>query len=151
MSWTIRCAALGGVFLMAANVAMAAPPTDACAVLSSAQVSAALGQTVGNGTGMGPGMTHTCSWTVSGTIVTLLVQQDTKIFDGGKGAMAASQRTAASGVGEDAYYLGTPGQESLWVKKNGGSFKVSVYSQKLSPDQAKAVEMKLAQQVVGKF
>ncbi len=145
-------AVLGGFVLTAAVPVIAAPPTDACAVLSSAQVSAAVGQTVGNGTGMGPGMMHTCTWTAQGMIVTLLVQQDTKMFDGGKGALAASQRSPASGVGEDAYYLGmgTSGT-ALWVKKDGGSFKMSVYTKKLSLDQVKQAEMTLAKQVAAKF
>lgn len=151
MAGTIRCAALFGAVVGMGTAAMAAPPTDACVLLTPAQVGAAVGQAVGAGKYMGPGMTKTCTWDSEGMIVTLLVQQDTRIFDGGKGAMAAAQRTAASGVGEDAYYMqmGTAG--SLWVKKNGGSFKVSVYTKKLSPDQSKAAEMTLAKQVAGKF
>jgi hypothetical protein len=54
-------------------------------------------------------------------------------------------------VCEDAYYLGMGTAGSPWVKKNGGAFKVSVYTKKLSSDQVKAAEMKLARQVVGKF
>jgi len=101
---------------------------------------------------MGGGFTKTCTWVSEGMVVTLLVQQDTKMFDGGKGAMAASQRSPASGVGEDAYYLGmgTSGT-ALWVKKDGGSFKMSVYTKKLSLGRVKQAEMTLAQQVAAKF
>jgi len=151
MDTRMRWAALfSGVVLAATVPAVAAPPTDACALLTAAQVSSAVGTTVGEGKNMGGGFTKTCTWVSEGMMVTLMVQQDTKLFDGGKGALAASQRSLASGVGEDAYYLGA-GTSALWVKKDAGSFKMSVYTQKLSQDQVKQAEMVLAKQVASKF
>lgn len=152
MTSRMRRAALFGVVAGTSGVAVAAPPTDACAQLTAAQVSQAVNQTVNAGKYMGPGMTKTCTWDSEGMIVTLLVQQDTRIFDGGKGAMAAAERSAASGVGDDAYYLGmgTSGT-ALWVKKDGGAFKLSVYTKKMTLDQVKAAEMGLAKQVAAKF
>jgi hypothetical protein len=115
-------------------------------------VSAAVGQTVGSGKYMGPGMTKTCTWDSEGMIVTLLVQQDTKMFDATKSSgNPGIVRTAASGVGDDAFYLGVGTGAALWVKKGAGAFKMTVYTKKLSLDQTKSAEMKLAQQVAGQF
>jgi hypothetical protein len=152
MAGTIGCAALFGAVVAMGTAAMAAPPTDACALLTPTQVSAAVGQTVGSGKYMGPGFTRTCTWDSEGMIVTLLVQQDTKMFDATKSSgNPGIVRTAASGVGDDAFYLGVGTGAALWVKKGAGAFKMTVYTKKLSLDQTKSAEMTLAQQVAGKF
>jgi hypothetical protein len=99
MAETIRCAALFGAVVAMGTAAMAAPRSDACALLTPTQVSAAVGQTVGSGKYMGPGFTRTCTWDSEGMIVTLLVQQDTKMFDATKSSgNPGIVRTAASGV-----------------------------------------------------
>ena len=143
---------MGWALLLAAVPAVAAPPTDACGQLTAAQVSSAVGQTVGAGKNMGAGFTKTCNWVSEGMIVTLLVEQNTTMFDAGKSNNNPGVvRAPASGVGDDAYYMGTGGGVALWVKKDGGYFKMSVYTRKLSPDLVKAAEMTLAQQVAAKF
>ena len=152
MAGMMRWAALFGAVVGMSSAAMAAAPTDACAQLTAAQVGQAVGQAVGEGKSMGPGMTKTCTWVSEGMIVTLMVQQDTKMFDATKSSNNPGiVRTPASGVGEDAFYIAVGTNDSLWVKKNGGSFKMSVYTKKISLGQTKAAEMKLAQQVAGKF
>ncbi len=147
---TVRVPALMASILFTAGAmpAFAAPPTDACAILTAAQVSSALGSTVGQGTYDMPGFTKTCTWTIStGGAVTLQLQT-LQFFNAGKGAMASMERTSASGTGDEAYYavLG-----ALAVRKGSGAFKVAVYSSKLTLDQRKAVEKTIAQEALSKF
>ena len=142
---------MASALIVAAPPALAAAtPTDACAVLTSAQVTSAVGTSVGAGTYVTPTFTQTCTWTASGMIVTLNIQSMT-MFNAGKGAIASAENTPASGVGDEAYYFGAGSTVSLIVSKNGAAFKVSVYSSKLSLDQRKAAEMTLAQQAASKF
>jgi hypothetical protein len=144
---TLRMLALVAFTVPTAAVpAFAAPPTDACTLLTAASVSSALGSPVANGTST-PGYTDTCTWNIqSGGAVTLHFQT-IAFFNAGKGALASSERTSASGIGDDAYYL----VGGLAVRKGSTAFKLSVYSRDLSADQLKAVEKNLAQQVLSKL
>ena len=153
----IPLGALIGVagFTVASVAAHAAAPTDACQVLSAAQVSAAVGATVEEGTHVTPTFTKTCTWIVrnGGIIVTLNIQE-LAMYNAGKGPMASASAdiTPASGVGDEAYYMGVGPTVVLEVKKGGAAFKVSVYgSSKLSPDQRMSAEKALAQQAASKF
>lgn len=134
-----------------AAAAFAAPPTEACSVLTTAQVSSAVGSTVADGTYIMPTFKKTCTWNIStGGSVTLQLQS-LDFFNAGKGSMAAAERTSTSGVGDEAYYLGMGPTTGLVVKKGNGAFKISVYSSNLSLDQRKAIEKALAQQALAKF
>ncbi len=147
---TVRVLAIVALILPCAGAipALAAPPTDACAVLTAAQVSSALGAPVGQGSYVMPGFTKTCTWTIpTGGAVTLQLQS-LQFFNAGKGALASSERTSASGVGDEAYYAV---MDALVVRKGSGAFKVAVYSSKLSQDQRKAVEKTIAEQALSKF
>lgn len=129
----------------------AAPPTDACAVLTAAQVTSALGMPVGDGTYNMPGDTNTCTWIITkGGAVTLQLQS-LDFFHAGQGALASSERTSVSGVGDEAYYLNQGPTTSLAVRKGTGAFKVAVYSSDLALDQRKAIEQKIAQQALARF
>jgi hypothetical protein len=132
----------------------ATPPGDACALLTPAQVGAALGAPVAAGTYVTPTFKKTCTWqstTEGGGYVTLMLQ-DVGTFQSGKqmAAMAASANmsaTSISGVGDDAYYLAVGDQVGLIVRKGNIAFKVAVYVH-VPVDSKQAKEKTLAQQVV---
>jgi len=130
--------------------AIAAAPTDACQVLTVAQVSAAVGTTVEAGTHVTPTFTKTCTWTAKEIIVTLSIE-GLQMFNGGKGTLASAERTSGAGVGDESYYMGVGGSAALHVKKGGDAFKVAIYSSKFSLDQRKAMEKTLAQQAASQF
>jgi hypothetical protein len=140
-----------GAALVAA--ASAAPAGDACALLTPAQVGAALGAPVGAGSYITPTSKRTCTWnstTSDGGYVTLMLQ-DVGGFEGGKqlGQTASKDLsvTTIRGVGDDAYYLALGGQVGLIVKKGNVAFKVAVYAH-VSIESKEAKEQTLAQQVV---
>ena len=150
MHCTIRVLALVALILPTAGAipAFSAPPTDACSLLTAAQVSSALGSTVGQGTYVMPNFKETCTWTIpTGGAVTLQLQT-LQFFNAGKSALASAERTSASGVGDEAYYLVLG---ALSVRKGTGAFKVAVYSSALTMDKRKVIEKALAQQVLSKF
>ena len=133
-----------------------APAGDACALLTPAQVGAALGVPVGAGAYVTPTFKKTCTWTASasgGGFVTLLLQ-DVSGFEGGKalGQMASKNLsvTPVSGVGDDAYYLAVGDQVGLIVKKGSAAFKVAVYAH-IPVESKEAKEKILAQQVVAEL
>src|SRR5512135_923673 len=111
--------------------------TDACTVLTPAQVGAAVGVPVAAGAHVTPTFVKTCTWTPSGNSevrsVTLFLQTATS-YDGGKqmaGQMAAAGKGATmtpAGVGEDSYYFVVGDQVGLLAKKGSVAFKVAVYA-----------------------
>ena len=137
-----------------APAANAAPPVDACALLTPAQVGAALGATVAAGTYVTPTFKKTCAWnatTAGGGYVTLMLEE-VGTFESGKqlGQMAAAARMSVkpiSGVGDDAYYLAVGDQVGLIVKKGNAAFKVAVYAH-IPIEDKEAKERALAKQVV---
>ncbi|MGH8739074.1 MAG: hypothetical protein ACREU5_09575 [Burkholderiales bacterium] len=85
----------------AAMPAAAQAGTDACTVLTPAQVGAAIGVPVAAGTHVTPSFVRTCTWNASGSskvaFVTLYLQT-TAAYDGGKrmaNQMAAMEKKAA--------------------------------------------------------
>ena len=132
----------------------ATPPGDACALLTPAQVGAALGAPVAAGTYVTPTFKKTCTWqstTEGGGYVTLMLQ-DAGSYQSGRqlGATAANAQmvvTSISGVGDDAYYLAVGDQVGLIVKKGNIAFKVAVYVH-IPVESKQAKEKTLAQQVV---
>jgi len=144
------------VALAAPRAVHAAPPGDACALLTPAQVGSASGVAVGAGTYVTPTFKRTCTWTVtkpapkSTKFVTLFLQ-DANAFSAGKLTGAKSVFvTSVSGIGDDAYYLAVGPNVGLIVKKGAIAFKVAVYGD-ISLDQKKAMEKTLAQQVLAKL
>ena len=129
---------------------VAAAPTDACKLLTPVQVSAAAGVQVGAGTYVTPTFTRTCTWTASGTIVTLYLQPP-GLFDAGRSAMAPGTTiTPVAGVGADAYYRVMGSIIELMVRKGDASFKVTIYS-KAPIDSRKAAERTLALRVASEL
>jgi hypothetical protein len=137
-----------------ATTANAAPPGDACALLTPAQVGAALGVPVAAGTYVTPTFKKTCTWnaTTAGSGYVTLMLQDVGAFESGKqlSSMAAATKmvvTPIGGVGDDAYYLALGDQVGFIVKKGNATFKVAVYAH-IPIESKQAKEKTLAQQVV---
>jgi hypothetical protein len=141
----------------------AAPPTDACALLTPAQLSGALGVPMDAGKYVTPGFLRTCTWTPGGgatpgfKFLTLYLQP-ADAFDAGKGMLQMGQGKGAavvisplSGVGDDAYYANFGGSiTSLFVKKGATAFKLTWYGA-TAPEKVMAIEKALALQVVSEF
>jgi hypothetical protein len=143
---TFRLRALSGVpfWLCAAAMATAAQAdTDACTVLTPAQVGVAVGVPVAAGQHVTPTFVKTCTWTPSGDSavksVTLFLQTATS-YDGGKPA----------GVGDDSYYFVAGDQVGLLAKKGSLAFKVAVYAT-LPIANKEAMELALAKAVLAKL
>jgi hypothetical protein len=139
--------------------AQADSTTDACTVLTPAQVSAVVGVSVGPGQHVTPTFVKTCTWTAPGdtTIAAVtLYMQSAADYDGGKqmaGMMVASSGAAAlksGGVGDDSYYFVAGTQVGLLVKKGSVSFKVAVYA-RLPVERKEAMELALAKAALAKF
>ncbi len=139
---------------MLTQAASAATAEDACAILTTAQVSTAVGVTVGDGTYVTPTFKKTCTWTVKDSaggirFVTLNLQSPEQ-FSGGKRGINQVAENPAAGIGDDAYFLGVGSGEGLFVKKGQSAFKIDVYTT-LPLEKKRAMEKVLAQQVLAKL
>jgi hypothetical protein len=147
------------VFLCAAMVvalspANAAPPVDACALLSPAQVAAVLGTSAKPGHSVPSDLT-VCDWPLAS--LAKMMSKDTKeievkILDADSWALITPAATTAphvKGIGDYAVYLGDGDLVSLYVKKGNSKFSVNVHGFPL--DQVKAKEKTLAQGIVAKL
>ena len=132
--------------------------TDACTILTPAQVSAAVSISVSDGRHVTPTYMNTCTWNASGPnvkAVTLYIQS-AAAYDGGKqmaSMMAAASKGGAvksASIGEDGYYFVAGTQVGLLVKKGNTSFKVTVYAT-LPVDKKEAMELTLAKEALAKF
>lgn len=132
-----------------------APPADACALLTLAQVSQVLGVSVGAGQRVVSSSPKLCGWDQAGSsgpsakrVVTALITVD--MFNHEKTPLRGIQETQLSGVGDEAHYMATPGfGTGLSVRKGTFAFKVRVYG--FSQDQIEAKEKALAQDVIGRL
>jgi len=147
-------------WLCAAAVPSAAlADTDACTLLTPAQVGAAVGASVAPGKHVTSSYVKTCTWNASGSsnvkFVTLYLQT-AAAYDGGKQMarqMAAASKEGAvkpASVGEDGYFFVAGSQVGLLVKKGGISFKVAVYAT-LPVEKKEAMELTLAKEVLAKL
>jgi hypothetical protein len=152
MSLKSLYAPIAGFFLFAAAVpaALAQSASDACSLLTQAQVSAAAGTLVSAGQYVTPTFKATCTWTAPGKIVTLMTESVSAFQSGKKPLSPAMQIVPATGIGDDAYYVVTGAFVMLFTKKGNVAFKTSVYS-KLPIATLKAMESMLAQQVASEL
>lgn len=144
-------------FICAGSPARAqpAPPTDACSLLTQSQVSVALGISVGAGQPLVPTSPLNCGWEPTGAsgpnskrVIASIIRVDQ--FTHEKLPLHGITETQASGIGDEAHYMTTPGfGTGLSVKKGNYAFKLRVYGFPL--DQVEAIEKKLAQNVLAKF
>jgi hypothetical protein len=142
------------------------PPaaTDACALLTQAQVSAVLGVSVGAGLEIVPNRTTVCGWEVPGDkstnrkrVVLLIYTQigsmtPVQRFNTAKTPIAVKGITKepVTGVGDDAVSVTTQGLGTgLIFKKGAYAFDLRVYGFPL--DQVKAKEKTLALDVIARL
>ena len=144
-------ALFAGFILLTAAVpaAIAQSASDACSLLTQAQVSAAVGAQMGAGGYVMPTFKTTCTWSVPGKIVTLMTTTPAT-FEAGK-TSPAYKVVPVSGIGDDAYYVVTGGtMVSLIAKKGNAAFKTSVYIE-LPVDTLESMEKTLALEVASKL
>ncbi|HKF52874.1 MAG TPA: hypothetical protein VKB26_11220 [Candidatus Acidoferrales bacterium] len=159
MNWKSTLLAIcGASFILAtagSRTIYAAPPSDACSLLTSAQITSVLGVPVGTGQGF---MGKICKWSPSvpeknsehpkKAMVTILDAKNWSItiMQVGNGIV----KTHVSGLGDDAIYGTTPGLPTvLDVKKGNVAFQVVVFGFSSADNQAK--EKVLAQNVLAKL
>jgi hypothetical protein len=153
----------GMVFALQSGPASAAgkEARDACTFLSENKVSAILGLPIDAGRHIGPS-SALCGWGEpndpdhSGKHVLLTIYRAVgKIspvdrFENGKMPIQGIAKTPIAGIGDDAYYIDTPGFGlGLNVKKGNFAFQVKVFG--FSPQMTKTIENSLAQDVLAKL
>jgi hypothetical protein len=131
------------------HAAGAQAPADPCAQVTSAQVSAALGETVAAGAQAG---TKTCSWTADKPkheIVSLMYSPPGDWNTRKARQMPGVTKASVSGVGDEAFSETVATFTTLYVKKGGTIFMVRVYG---VPDLGRqlAIERPIAQIVAAK-
>jgi len=145
------------LLLAAASPTSALAETDACTLLTPAQVSAAVGFTVSAGTHVTPTFVKTCTWTgsnSSGVQFVTLHLQTASFYDRAKKQASMMVATGGvvkpAGVGDDSFYFVEGTQAMLQLKKGNNSVKVAVYKQ-IPVDQKESMELTLAKEVVTKM
>jgi hypothetical protein len=153
---------LGVLTLGNGRAASASPPANACSLLTPAQVSAVLGVPAA-GKALGP---KACMWVQTGVkpgsprrradVVILIMQGYTQGYAVGKMPNGPTSATRVSGLGDDAYYLEMTSRHKymeLRVKKGTVAFGIRVQRSgtPFTPDQIKAKEKTLAQDVLAKL
>lgn len=158
MKFRLAFTLLGGM-LTAFTVGVSTPvyagqPTDACSLLTASEVSSVLGLSVGVGQRVVPSSPLLCGWEPGGSnvktkrVVAAIIKMDQ--FTHEKTPLQGIKETQASGIGDEAHYMTTPGfGTGLSVKKGAFAFKIRVYG--LPLDQVEAKEKALALEVLGKL
>ncbi|HLW80889.1 MAG TPA: hypothetical protein VKS20_02490 [Candidatus Acidoferrales bacterium] len=133
------------------RTACAAPPTDACSLLTTAQVSAVLDVKVGPGERLVPTSPKLCGYGGAGAAKRVVVAIiNVSMFTQEKTPLEGIKEEIAAGIGDEAHYMTTPGfGTGLSVKKGNFAFKVRVYGFPL--DQVKAKEKTLAKDILAKL
>ena len=135
--------------LAGVRAAGAQVPSDPCAQLTAAQVSAALGEAVATGQKAG---TKTCSWTADKPkhqIVSLMYSPPGDWNTRKTRPMVGVTKTSVSGVGDEAFAETAANFTTLYVKKKSTIFMVRVYGVP-DPGRQLAIEKPLAQAVAAK-
>lgn len=155
MNWKVALQTiLLGCFLFVAGTwqaASAAPPTDACALLTPAQVRAVLGVTVGDGQHLFPSSSTLCGYGRPGApkrVVVALIS--VTMFTQEKTPIEGIKKEAVAGLGDEAHFITTPGiGTGLSVRKGNVAFKVRVYG--FAPEQVKQKEKTLVGEALAKL
>lgn len=153
---------LGAFAMGGSRNAYAAPPTDACSLLTQAQVRAVLGVDVGAGEKILPNSSTMCGWEVPGeksldrkrvvlsTYTQIGSMTPVQRFNMAKTPVKGIPKEPATGVGDDAIFATTPGfGTGLIFRKGNAAFGLRVYGFPL--DQLKAKEKALALDVLAKL
>jgi hypothetical protein len=140
-----------------ARTTHAAPPTDACSLLTPAQVSSVLGSPVSGGGSLTQNTKTICGWPAPGGTVppkrVMVNIAHVSVFAGAKMGLAGDSEviTPLSGVGDEAFYDADKAGRgaALFVRKGDFAFSVRVYG--FPPDQIKEKEKTLAQDALAKL
>jgi hypothetical protein len=131
------------------RVAGAQVPSNPCAQVTAAEVSAALGETVAAGQQAG---TKTCSWTAdkpTHQIVSLMYSPPGDWSTRKTRQMPGVTKATVSGVGDEAFAETVGKLTTLYVKKGSTIFMVRVYGVP-DPTRQLAIEKPIAQKVTAK-
>ena len=131
------------------RAARAQVPSDPCAQLTPAEVSAALGETVAAGEKAG---TKTCSWSANKPthqVVSLMYSPPGDWNTRKTRPLPGVTKTSVSGVGDEAFAETAADFTTLYVKKGRTTFMVRVYGVP-DPGRQLAIEKPIAQKVAGK-
>jgi hypothetical protein len=159
-------AIIGAILIIGAGnsvSAYAAPTDNACSLLTPAQVSAVLGISAGAGQPLGlnipgrpaPTVSKVCGWNVAGSTTpsekrVVLTIITVRSFTVGKTPFKGITKEPVGGVGDDAYFVTTPGfGTGLDVLKGNSALQIRVYG--FSLDQIKAMEKTLAQDALARL
>jgi hypothetical protein len=131
------------------RAAGAQAPSNPCAQVTAAEVSAALGETVAAGQQAG---TKTCSWSAdkpTHQVVSLMYSPPGDWNTRKTRQMPGVTKTSVSGVGDEAFAETAGNFTTLYVKKGSTIFMVRVYG---VPDLGRqlAIEKPIAKTVAGK-
>ena len=131
------------------RAAYAQAPSDPCAQVTAAQVSAALGESVAAGKQAG---TKTCSWSAdkpTHQIVSLMYSPPGDWNTRKTRPMPGVTKASVSGIGDEAFAETAANFTTLYVKKKSTIFMVRVYG---VPDVGRqlAIEKPIAQAVAAK-
>jgi hypothetical protein len=150
------------VFHPAVSARHSGAPTDACALLTPAQVSAVLGVTVGAGVRVTPTNALICGWappndasrTGKHVVLSIYGQLGPRTpadrFAMAKTPVPGVEKTPVAGVGDDAFYSTAAGLGTgLVFKKGDSAFDLHVYG--FPVEEIKAKEKSLAADVLGKI
>jgi hypothetical protein len=142
----IACICVSATFGSRTAAAQAAP----CSLLTSAQVTAAVGVSVGEAQ---PIANTGCQWSAPHMLVTVSLWGGSK-WDKMKTPVPGMNRTPVSGLGDDAFYT-TMGPASgkqfatLSIKKGGTAYLIKVYGPSVSEQMS--MEKTLAGNVLAKL
>jgi hypothetical protein len=138
---TILAALAAAAFITAAAAPSvhAAPPDDACSVLTQAQVTAALGVAVG-APHQTTAMMKTCTW----------IQADAGLI-GGKSVQVILRTADDHDKNKAQMNQATGSTATLSVKKGDAGINVAVRASDFPLDKTKAIEKTLAQQILAKL
>jgi hypothetical protein len=152
----------------AAPPATAAPPSDACPLLTQAEVSAVVGVKVGVGEHMTPTYLKSCVWTPPGGATVefanvLLSLESAAAWQSSKAMLQAVANsggkdskengvtmTPVSGIGDDALFSSVGGYTKLIVKKGDVAFQI-VVSNNAPIEKKRVMEKALAAKVLAKL
>jgi hypothetical protein len=146
---------IAGMLASSSRVA-AAPPSDPCALLTTAEASAALGGTVSGGKPIAGGV---CQWSQQGKPGDVLLKLDVDLITPDRYARMKSgfvgTVTPVSGLGDDAFYAtlqrGKTTLTTLNVKKGGAAVVIRVTGGTKPAQEYQAKEKAVAQALVPKL
>ena len=127
-----RAAGGAALALLASTAAAAAAPSDACALLTAAQVSTVLGVTVAEGEHIVPNSLTSCGWmgpggASIGSKKMVLSLMSARSFQAGKTPVKGVTEITASGIGDEAYYISMPPfGTALSVRKGSAYFQLRI-------------------------